>query len=283
MTKTTWIGTSGNYTDPANWSAGVPTPTSFGVITDRGPAIDGSVVNATIDLVASGNGHVPQLHLDNGSGTIGAQAVVNMLTAAHAGSLPNAQLIDDGKLTNSGLINIGSASNIAVGNIDIGVASTFINLGTVVDHAGSAMNFVGEPGDQVQNQGTIYVAGTGEILAQVTGNGTIDIAGTATSHASLWSDMTVGSGQHINLGVDSTLSLSAPMGMLAAIHMVAASAQIDLTNASVTSMAYSNNELTLHNGALTVAVLHILDGGNVTNFHVAEVGSTAVLTHTAPV
>ena len=189
--QTTWTGTSdADWNTVANWSAGVPTPTTNVTILTGTPnqpvigagpsAVAKSVVvntGATLTILATGSLTIN----DPGAGV---NALTNSGTMVNSGSVVIGSVA--GGSMNYGLANGGSFTNTATGSIEINRSSdkqlwntgSFTNLGQITIGNIIGANF------GIANEGTFNHAG-GNIYIVNANNSGIDNVGTITSSASM--------------------------------------------------------------------------------------------------
>jgi len=144
LSETVWIGDSSTvWSDPDNWSAGIPTATSDVFITDTSvyyPILTGTGIAKSIDIKSGG------------TLTIGSSGVLNLENS-------NNQAINNrGTVNNSGKINIGT--NVSPGSVGIlNQSSFFNNTGGEIIIDRSTTNGIVNFGGTFSNSASINIGG----------------------------------------------------------------------------------------------------------------------------
>jgi hypothetical protein len=148
----------------------------------------------------------------------------------------------------------------------LGSAGTgaFTNAGSLVAN-GAGTASISAP---FTNTGTVSaLSGTLAFLGTVAGTGTLDVGAGATLSLGLGA----ASGQGVNfLAATGVLDLAHPLDFSGSIADFGHSDQIFLTNTTETAFSFSNNLLTVKDGAAAVANLNITESSNLftlTNEH----------------
>ncbi len=146
------------------------------------------------------------------------------------------------------LSNAGTLETMGAGHVNIAPAIT--NTGTIAA-GGGTLTLSGT----LTNSGTVSAADGTLILAdKVLGSGTLDVGAAST----LWLQAgdVAGQAEHF-LGAGGTLELSHPANFLGTIAGFSAGDVIDLASTAANKLSYANGTLTLSEGTVAVAHLHI--------------------------
>lgn len=313
MTTEVWIGGTGSFDDPNEWSpSGVPGPGDVAII---------SIGTATLSMQKL-DGFELQLQfpasvLDISDVIFGAHFTLSAPAGAGGTSTLNAT----GYNANLGLIEVGTAgsppnfsppftinmSDLAPSPGCSGAAAIFVNSGTIQDVDGQPFSIVAQSPDAILiNNGTIDLAAAFtrvSIGVSVLGSGTISTgenvipvgpsADLQTTIPTLEFGGTVGSGQTLDIIGSAYVQIDKPSQFHALIEgfvPLASSTSpppywydafephIVLENAPVTSYAVSNDVLTLWDGSSIVAQLRFT-GFDYTkdNFSVTTSGTTTTI------
>jgi len=156
--STTWNGTSGGWTNAANWSGGVPTASSDACLPAGSYTVTalGNVI-PQIHSLTIGSGATLSLGNDAGNNPIGLYAtsgITNAGTILLGGSCACASWINNGSvpLLNTGIIDVEQATWILTG------ASTIDNQGTLTVNNDLTLQ------ESLANSGTLTIA-SGKTLA----------------------------------------------------------------------------------------------------------------------
>jgi hypothetical protein len=158
-------------------------------------------------------------------------------------------------------ITAASASTVTLGSVGTGV---FTNAGQLVANGAGTASVSGS----FTNTGTVSaLSGTLAFLGTIAGTGTLNVGAAATLSLGLGA----ASGQGVDfLSTTGVLDLAHPLDFAGSIAGFGHSDQIFLTNATETAFSFSNNLLTVKDGAATVASLNISESSNLftlTNEH----------------
>ena len=158
-------------------------------------------------------------------------------------------------------ITAASASTVTLGSVGTGV---FTNAGQLVANGAGTASVSGS----FTNTGTVSaLSGTLAFLGTIAGTGTLNVGAAATLSLGLGA----ASGQGVDfLSTTGVLDLAHPLDFAGSIAGFGQSDQIFLTNATETAFSFSNNLLTVKDGAATVASLKISESSNLftlTNEH----------------
>lgn len=281
MAYKAWNGFNGSWSTASNWtSSGAP---NYGDTVSIGKgtvsAWGGYILGENISLSNAGPTPSPmddtvgilslrntQLYsnLSVGQGYANLHGILNIIGYDHS----------------TQTISVGSVHACAQLDIDINHNSAFFNDGTInpggylnINAADSSSNFV--------NNGTVNSAlGKTTIGANTIGNGTFNLAGNFQyGQDTLEFKGTVGPSIHVNLtDAQSILELDHPMTFQGQISFTPptgyqsptpnwpATEELYLPNTPVTSETFSAHELTLYNGASTVAHLNVAGDYTAANF-----------------
>lgn len=201
--STYWVSETGSWTDPSNWSNGVPSESCDAVITEPGtytvtlPAgsqayaasltLGGSSGTQTLELLADDDckGALnDNLNLENG-GTVDANGFIEMTQTGNCGGGAPQLAVLGGTLTNDGTIQIDQGPNqTGASVIPAQLAGQIVNAATInVDFNTYFGGFGLNPGEaySLDNDGTINL-NDGSVFSGNTVTVTDDAGGVITNH-----------------------------------------------------------------------------------------------------
>jgi hypothetical protein len=230
----------------------------------------------------------------SGLGTLSFSAGRSVLTGAS-----NTSLLVDG-----GVVVLNAAAGTT--NSDVTVSSGHLTVGTAQTVDGSVLVSGGElflsgaklTASALAVDGSGLLTGAGQLAGIVADNGTIEaqrgtltvdntVSGSGTFLISGASDLALlGSvnvaGISFLAGAGEELQLGKPGSVVATINGFGSTDTIDLLKTAATGLSFTNNQLTIENGANQVAVLDFASGYSQTNFALASDGAGGTLIQFVP-
>lgn len=244
ISETVWIGDSSTvWSDPDNWSAGIPTATSDVFITDTSvyyPILTGTGTAKSIDIKSGGTltiGTSGVLNIENSSN----QAINNRGAVNNSGKINIGTTVSPGSV---GILNQSSFTNNTGGEIIIDRSTTngIVNLGGTFNNSASIkIGGVSSPGSNgIWNTGTFNNLAGEVIVNRTSENGILnDSLATFTNAASIKVGNLASSGKY---GVRSKDSFTNN-----------ASSQILVDNVSSSAIFQSYHTFT-NNGSISVGL-----------------------------
>lgn len=196
------------------------------------------------------------------------------LSIVHSGHTRSVQV--SGTAENSGNVAVGAGATVAVAMT--GPQDLLVNAGTVHVAAGATL---GVAGGQVLNNGGILAEGGHVVLTtELTGSGVVALlAGPQFQAPSVELGGIVGSDQTVALDAG-TLTLDDPHDFLGTIQDWGAAGSIRLAHVTATDLNWANGILSVRDGFLTEAQLHVAGSYGADSFAFAN-GADGAVTLTA--
>ena len=253
MTTKTWNGSADPLSTAADWTpTGAPAEGDDAVVTSGRPSATGTLNGYELDIGNAVAVNQPQLIATNV--TLGAFEVLSLGEAT--GATADATVLASGVTTNHGqIIAPGAGGTLTVALADltdtmgrVTTAGSLVNTGFISATAG-IVRINGAPDTGLVNDGTVGVAGGGEIDlgTAVSGTGRIVLQGAATLDIAGM----ISAGQTISFVASATspksLELDTPAGVHAALRGLDVSDSIEVPGSVTGTVAGST--LTLSSGA----------------------------------
>jgi hypothetical protein len=196
-------------------------------------------------------------------------------------------------LTIDGATTLSATTIIDTASLTLGASAAVTNTSTgfsFIASSGSTISLSGSAGDIVTNTGTLTAAGAGteSITTSFTNQGLVkietgtlsvgsDIAGTGTLQIATGATLALldgaATGQLVDFAAGTgALDLTNPLTFLGSIEGFASKDVIDLVNTAATSLTYSNQVLTVDNGATAVAKLTFVGSYKQSDFAIGSDG-----------
>jgi hypothetical protein len=270
MTQSVWNGATADITTAADWSpVGVPGAGALGIVPSGTVLVAGLALEGfTLWLRPAAAGDAPTLALSNAS--LGAGMHV---AAAGTGAVLSIAGTDSNAGTIGLLFAHDNAQSLAI-TLNSPNAE-LVNTGSITARAGATIAI---SNGQVVNEGQIATnGGTLVVQSQLTGVGTLSVDG---GQADI--DSIVGSGQTVDFS-GGLLVLDDPHQFLGTLMGWDAAGTLELAHTTITGASLSGGVLTLTDGTLTEAQIHVGGGFSLANLlHPSVTASGNTLLTLAP-